>query len=319
MDIKHSVMIGMMGRVADKFHEYYPAKSLVERLEDAKKVKGASGIEVVFPSEFTDSNETIKLIKESGLPLSALNLNVKSEKRWEKGSFTNPDPQIRDQAVKSMWAAMDLAVELGTDMISCCPLIDGHNFNFEVNYLDQWAWLEEGIKRGASHRSDVKVSLEYKLNECRNANILADMGRSLYLCERIGLPNVGVTMDVGHAIMARETPAEVLSIASLSNRLFYVHFNDNDRYWDWDMLPGSVNLWDLLEVIYYLKKLDWKGWFSYDIVVRDGGIIETMAAGIANVLNAEKLVEKIGMDVIDDWISNRSTAYTLQSLIEALL
>lgn len=319
MDIKHSVMIGMMGRVADKFHEYYPAKSLVERLEDAKKVKSASGIEVVFPSEFSDLNETIKIIKENGLPLSALNLNVKSEKRWEKGSFTNPDPQIREQAVKSMWAAMDLAVELGTDMVSCCPLIDGHNFNFEVNYLDQWAWLEEGIKRGASHRSDVRVSLEYKLNECRNANILADMGRSLYLCERIGLPNVGVTMDVGHAIMARETPAEVLSIASLSNRLFYVHFNDNDRYWDWDMLPGSVNLWDLLEVVYYLKKLDWKGWFSYDIVVRDGGIVETMAAGIANVLNAEKLIEKIGMEVIEDWISNRSTAYTLQSLIEALL
>ena len=119
--------------------------------------------------------------------------------------------------------------------------------------------------------------------------------------------------------MARETPAEVLSIASLSNRLFYVHFNDNDRYWDWDMLPGSVNLWDLLEVIYYLKKLDWKGWFSYDIVVRDGGIVETMAAGIANVLNAEKLIEKIGMEVIEDWINNRSTAYTLQSLIEALL
>src|SRR4030042_3478126 len=171
MDIKHSVMIGMMGRVADKFHEYYPAKSLVERLEDAKKLNGASGIEVVFPSEFSDSNETIKLIKESGLPLSALNLNVKSEKRWEKGSFTNPDSQIREQAVKSMWTAMDLAVELGTDMVSCCPLIDGHNFNFEVNYLDQWAWLEEGIKRGASHRSDVKVSLESKLNECRNANI----------------------------------------------------------------------------------------------------------------------------------------------------
>jgi len=319
MDIRHSVMVGMMGRVADKFHEYHSGKSLKERLEDAKNVKDVDGIEVVYPSEFSDSQETIKIIRECELPLSALNLNVKSEKRWEKGSFTNPDPKIRDQAVKSLWAAMDLAVELGTDMVSCCPLIDGHNFNFEVNYLDQWSWLEEGLKLGASHRSDVKVSLEYKLNECRNANILADMGRSLYLCERVGLANVGITMDVGHALMARETPAEVMCIASLSDRLYYVHFNDNDRYWDWDMLPGSVNLWDMLETLYYLEKLNWNGWFSYDIMVRDGNIVDTMASSIANVNIGQKLIDKIGVKKIDDLINNRSSGDTFQTLMEAFL
>lgn len=319
MNIKHSVMVGMMGRVADKFHEYHPGKDLERRLNDAKQVKGADGIEVVYPSEFTNVNETVKIIKDCGLPLSALNLNVKSEKRWGKGSFTNPDREIRSQAIKEMHTAMDLAAELGTDMISCCPLIDGHNFNFEVDYLNQWAWLEEGIREGASYRSDIKVSLEYKLNESRNANILADMGRSLYLCEHLGLPNLGVTMDVGHAIMARETPAEVLCIASLSNRLFYVHFNDNDRYWDWDMLPGSVNFWDMLETIYYLDKLDWSGWFSYDIVVRDGEIVDTMASAIANVQIGQKIIEKIGITKIDDLIQNKSSGDTFQYLLEALL
>ena len=312
-------MIGMMGRVADKFHEYHPHKSLTQRLDDAKRVNGADGIEVVFPSEFQEMDETINIIKDSGLPLSALNLNVKSEKRWENGSFTNPNAEIRRQAVAALKAAMDLAVELGTDTVSCCPLIDGHNFNFEVNYLDQWAWLEEGIKTGAAHRSDVKVSLEYKLNECRNANILADMGRTLYLCERIGLPNAGVTMDVGHALLARETPAEVMSIASLSGRLFYVHFNDNDGYWDWDMLPGSVNLWDMLEVLYYLHKINWNGWFSYDVVVRDGDIVDTMQASIQNVKTGMRLLEKIEVDNIDRMIAERSSAETFRFLLEALL
>lgn len=319
MNIQHSVMIGMMGQVADKFHEYHPARTLAERLADAKKIKGVDGIEVVYPSEFSNRNEAIQQIKDSGLPLSALNLNVKSQKRWENGSFTNPDPAIRRQAIEELQTAMDLAVELGTQMVSCCPLIDGHNFNFEVNYLDQWGWLEEGIRSGASYREDVKLSLEYKLNECKNANILADMGRSLYLCERVGLPNVGITMDIGHALMARETPAEALCLASLSNRLFYVHFNDNDRYWDWDMLPGSVNLWDMLEVLYYLEKLDWQGWFSYDVVVRDGDIGQTMAAAIANVQNGQKLLKKMGVEKIDDLIRNKSSAETFQYLIEVLL
>jgi xylose isomerase len=319
MNIKHSVMIGLMGRVADKFHEYHPERTLEDRLEDAKKVQGADGIEVVYPSEFTDTKESIRIIKDSGLPLSALNLNVKSEKRWEKGSFTNPDPEIRRQAVAEMKKSMDIAAELGTDMISCCPLIDGHNFNFEVNYLDQWTWLEQGIREGAAYRDDIRVSLEYKLNECRNSNILADMGRTLYLCERIGAPNLGATMDVGHALMARETPAEMLSLAALSNRLFYIHFNDNDRYWDWDMIPGAVNLWDMLEVLYYMKKLDWSGWLSYDVIARDGEIINTMEASIANVKNGSKILEKIGMEKIDDMIKSKSSAETFQHLIEALI
>lgn len=319
MEIKHSVMIGMMGRVADRFHEYHPAKSLADRLESAGRVKDADGIEVVFPSEFNEINETVKIIKDSGFTLSALNLNVKSEKRWQNGSFTNPEPTIRKQAVDMLKTAMDLAVDLGTDTVSCCPLIDGHNFNFEVNYLEQWAWLEEGIKEGVSHRSDVKLSLEYKLNECRNFNILADMGRTLYLCEKIKAPNLGVTMDVGHALIARETPAEVLSIAALCNRLFYVHFNDNDRFWDWDMIPCSINLWDTLEVLYYLKKIDWKGWFSYDIIVRDGEIVDTMETGISIIKKCITLIERIGMERLDELVANKSTAQTFHYLIEELL
>ena len=108
---------------------------------------------------------------------------------------------------------MDLAAELGTDMISCCTLIDGHNYSFQADYLSQWRWMEEGIAEAASHRSDIKISLEYKPNESRNYVVLGDMGRTLYLCERVGQPHVGVTMDVGHALLAKETPAEMLAIA----------------------------------------------------------------------------------------------------------
>jgi xylose isomerase len=312
-------MVGMMGRVADRFHEYHPARTLAQRLHDARGVAGAQGIEIVYPSEFAHGEETIRLLKDSGWAISAVNLNVKSEKKWESGSFTSPDLQIRRAAIEALKSAMDLAAELGTDMVSCCPLIDGHNFAFEVDYLKQWGWLEEGIRAGASHRKDIKVSLEYKLCESRNYNILSDMGRTLYLCERIGLPNAGVTMDVGHALMARETPAEVLSMASLTGRLFYVHFNDNDRYWDWDMIPGAVNFWDLLEVLFYLERIGWQGWFSYDVAVRDGDIVEAMGAAIDNVEAARKLLHKIGVKTIQSHIEGSSTAATFKSLIESLL
>jgi xylose isomerase len=319
MKIRHSLMPGYLGRVADKFHEYQSAKTLVDKLNDVRKVKNADGIEIVYPSDFSNVNETIKILKESGLAVSAVNLNVKSQKHWQNGSFTNPDPKLREKAASELKTAMDLAVELDTDMVTCCPLIDGHNFHFEVDYLNQWGWLEEGFREGVKHRSDIKISLEYKINESRNMNILSDMGRTLYLCECIKAPNIGVTMDVGHSLIARESPAEVMTIAANAGRLFYMHFNDNDRFWDWDMVPGTVNFWDLIEVIYYLEKLEWEGWFSYDVMTRDGNQVETMSASIDIVNIAQKYLHKIGLEKINDLIINESSANTFRYLFESIL
>jgi len=318
MKLRHSIMLGMMGKIADRFHHYQEAHSLAERLDMVKQVEGADGVEIVYPGDFADVDETLKMVKDSGLPVSAVNLNVKSQKKWQGGSFTAPDPALRAQAVADMRIAMDLAAEFGSTMITCCPLIDGHNYNFQVDYLKQWAWLEEGITEAAGYRDDIKVSLEYKLNESRNYCILGDMGRALYLSERTGRANVGVTMDVGHALIAKEAPAEVLAIAAQADRLFYVHFNDNAREWDWDMLPGSVNIWDMVEMLYYMDRLDWDGWLSYDVATRDGTHVEQMTATIAIVEAGIRMLDKLGRDTIQGFIEEGIPARAYQYLYESL-
>ena len=319
MKLRHSIMLGMMSKIADRFHEYLPRQTLAERLEATKQVKGVDGIEIVYPGDFPNVNETVAMVKDSGLAVSAVNLNVKSQKKWQQGSFTAPDPELRKQAVADMVFAMDLAAELNSTMITCCPLIDGHNYNFQVDYLKQWAWLEEGITAAAKHRDDIRISLEYKLNESRNYCILGDMGRTLFLCERLGFPHTGVTMDVGHALIAKESPAEVLTIAAQANRLFYVHFNDNAREWDWDMLPGSVNLWDLIEMLYYMDRFGWDGWLSYDVATRDGNQVEQMTATISIVETAMALLDKLGRDQLQSFIDEGIPARAFDYLVKSLL
>ncbi len=319
MQLKHSVMLGMMSGIADRFHRYQESEDLASRLEMAQRVRGIDGIEIVYPSDFEDVQTTVKMVQDAGLAVSAVNLNVKSQKKWQTGSFTATDPQLRAEAVRDMKFAMDLAAEFGAGMITCCPLIDGHNYAFQVDYLKQWVWLEQGIAEAAQHRDDIRISLEYKLNESRNYCTLADMGRTLYLCERLGVDHVGVTMDVGHALMAKETPAEVMSLAALADRLFYVHFNDNAREWDWDMLPGSVNLWDLVEMVFYLDRLDWNGWLSYDVATRDGDRVEQMGASIAIVNMAVELLDKLGRDKLEGFIQEGIPATTFEYLVKSLL
>jgi xylose isomerase len=320
-NLKNSIIVPILGRYADRFHEYQPARDFFENLHVAQNIPGIDGIEVVYPQDFLVADETIKAIKETGLPVSAVNVNVKSEPKWRLGSFTNPDPKLRESAVQYLKTAMDLAAELGSEMITCCPLIDGHDYNFQVDYQNQWKWLVESIREAALHRSDIKVSLEYKPFEVRNNIILADMGRTLHLCNQVGLPNVGVTMDVGHALGAKENPAAMACMAADAGKLFYVHFNDNDRSWDWDMLPGSVNLWDLVETLYYLDRMEWSGWLTYDVYSRHGDPAEAFAVTFKIIETARELIDKLGRSeiqaLIEEGIPARTFDYLFTKLFKA--
>jgi xylose isomerase len=320
MPLKHSIMVGLMGGQADRFHRYQPDRPFAERLEMVARVEGADGVEVVYPQDFREGVErTIQTIRGAGLAVSAVNLNVKGDDCYGQGAFTSPDPKVRAHAVAEMKTALELAAELGAGMITCCPLIDGHNYAFQADYRKQWRWLEECLAQAGQHRSDVKISLEYKLNESRNYCILSDVGRALFLCERLGGANFGVTVDAGHALMAKETPAEALCMAAQVGRLFYVHLNDNGREWDWDMIPGTVNFWDLLEVMYYLDRLEWDGWLAYDVLTRDGDPVQTMSATIEIVENVRRLLDKIGRDRIGALIAEGIPAGAFRHMVRALL
>ncbi len=318
MKVKHALMIGLLGRGVDRFHEYQPARSLPERLSMVRQIEGVDGIEVVYPAEFAKAPETLRLLRESGLGISAVNVNVKGEAKFRHGSFTSPDPAIRAEAVQYVKTGMDLAAELGAGQVTCCPLIDGHNYSFQVDYLEQWHWLVEGVRQAAQHRPDVRVSLEYKLNESRNFVVLGNMGQALHLCQQVGLPNVGVTLDVGHALIARETPAASVCLAADAGRLFYVHWNDNGREWDWDMIPASVNLWDTIETLYYLDRLGWQGWFSYDVINRDSDPVATQQATLRAMHAVERLLDKLGRVELGRLIHSGDPAQAMEFLLGRL-
>ncbi len=320
MSIRHAVMVGLLGRQSDRFHTYTETRSWDERLEMLRRIPQCEGIEVVYPSEFRDLPAGVRAIAASGWPVSAVNLNVKGDDKWRNGSFTASDPAIRADAVRDLKTCMDLASELGTDLVTCCPLIDGHNYSFQADYLQQWHWLAEGIHAAASYRPDIRVSLEFKRTESRNHCILADTGRALYLCTQIGLENVGITYDVGHALIAHEAPAATAALVADAGKLFYMHFNDNGRDWDWDMIPGSVHVWDLLETLYYLERLKWQGWFCYDVLTRSGDDVVGVQAATLRVMSAaERLLDKIGRERIGELIASGAPHESVPMLWEALL
>lgn len=319
MATKNSILMGTLGKYSDRFHTYQPTRDYAERIDLAKAITGAHGIEPVYPQDLGHGGEMVQATKDCGMAISAVNVNLKGEDVFRAGSFTNPDAGVRRQAIEYMTRAMDLAAELGTDMISVCPLIDGSDHAFHVDHIDQWTRTVDAFGEVTAHRSDVRVSIEYKAYEVRNRIILPSMGRTLHLCDQVGAKNLGVTMDLGHALIEGECAAAELVAAHQAGRLFYVHFNDNDRNADWDMPVASVNLWDTLEVLWYMERIGYDGWIAYDVFTRAGDGVEAVGHTFETMADLRALLAKIGPERLSAMVASGDSARTTRDLVKALL
>ena len=298
MKRKYSVITGFMGKVKDRFIDYQPVREMGEMVEMASRIKGCSGLEVVYPQNFTDPAKVKALLDNYGLAASTVNLNIKSDEIFRYGSFSSPDARVRLEAVNMLKFAMDAAAELGCGMVTTAPLCDGFDYPFELDYVRAFENAADAIREAAGHRRDVNVSLEYKLSEPRVHCLLSNAGKTAAFCEKVNMPNVGVTLDTGHAFQCLESPADSLAFLHAVNRLFYIHINDNYRNWDWDLVPATVNLWEFVEFALYMNKIGYDGWITADVfpqrhdpIVIMEKTFEWMDAifGLAGLIDAEKL------------------------------
>ena len=312
MGLRYSIILGFMGQLKDRFSLYHSEKSIEEKIALVSRVQGVSGVEIVYPAELSDVILVKELLDKYNLRLSAVNVNLKGDPRWHHGALTARDKETREEAVSWLKRGMDIASELGSNLVTICPLADGHDYPFQVDYIQTWRNFVQCIRSAAEHRPDVRLSLEYKMSEPRAHVILGNVSKSLYACAEIDRPNVGVTIDMGHALYCGESCAESIALLADAGKLFLVHGNDNYRNWDWDLIPGFVNLWDLLESIYYLRKLEYDGWMTFDVFPARLDPVETMQSSLRMCLIAEKIIDRIGMESINDSIETKSVIQTME-------
>ena len=316
MKIKYAVGLWLFGQLEDRFAVYHPAKGLRERFQEASKVKGAEGLEVIYPAEFTEDqiDEFKSLLKEYKLEVAGIIVDVFTQLKWVNGSFTSRDEKIRKEAVEVSKKAVDAAKEIGCKTVSLWLGQDGYDYPFQADYLKAWDLLVQGVREVASYNPDIRIAVEYKPKEPRTHIFIGTVGKALALVEEVGLKNVGVTMDFGHALYAGENPAESAMLLHRKNRLFHIHFNDNYRDWDHDLLTLSVNLWEALELFYWLNKINYNGWISLDIYPYREDPVKACTVSIENLKVAEKLVEKIGVKDLDKAVEEGDSTETMKIL-----
>lgn len=265
----YSVGIWAFGSCSDRFCEsgYHEAKTFKEKVECASKVKGLHGIEIHYNGDFTRENaaETRKIIQDSGLRVSAINCETFGNRMFAKGALTATDPAVRQKAVDIVKEAGEMSEYFGTSLVNVWPGADGFDYSFQIDFIKEYELLMDSIKQFVEANPSIKYSLEYKLREPRMRSTIGTACKALAVTNEIQKENLGVTLDFGHSIAAKESPAESAALLSRYNKLFHVHLNDNTRDWDDDLITATYHLWETLEFLYYLKKCNYSGWIGFDM------------------------------------------------------
>ena len=265
MKIKQAIITAFMGKLRDRFCEYHELKTPEEKISAVAQVKGAQGVEIVYPYELEDIEGVKRTLKKHGLGVAAVNVNIKGEPEFASGSSSVNIKKIRDKAIQFICEGMDAAAKLGAEKVTCCPLSDGYEYLFQVDYRQAWKNMVSAFKEAARHRKDIRLFLEYKGSEPRAQCFLDTAPKTICMIHDIGEPNLGITIDVGHALLVGETVSESLCLAHQNKIPYYIHVNDNNRKWDWDLIPATRNLWDYLELFFYLKEFNYQGWVTSDM------------------------------------------------------
>lgn len=265
---KYAAILGNLGNTCDRFcGSYKENPSSLEILKQAGKLDGISGIELVGTWDIRPDN-----VKEMKTALDDLNFKCVSiipdlfaDKIWRFGTISAKDPEIRQKAMEYLRTMCGIAEEMNCGIINIWPGQDGYDYLFQGNYLDERNWLVENIAQLAGEFPHLKFALEYKPKEPRTHSYMARMADTLLVCLQTGMDNVGVTIDTGHAFMAGENVSESIVLAKQAgDKLFHMHFNDNYKAWDDDMIAGSIHSLEYIEMLYWLDKCGYDGWLSMD-------------------------------------------------------
>lgn len=317
---KLAIISGFLGGVRNRYLVYEKDRNLQEKFKLASQVKGINGLELCYPADFENIILLKKLLADYGFGVSAVNVRTRRTGKWWRGSFTSAIVSERKELIDDMKRAMDATLEVGAARMTTCPLNDGHDYVFEMNYTDAYRYAEETFSAVCGYNRGVKLCIEYKWNDPRTRCFFASAGETVGFCEAVGALNLGATLDFGHSIQTGERPAQAAAMLARAGRLFYVHLNDNDRNFDWDLMPGAFHFWEFIEFFYYLKELGYQDdWYGYDVMSKEMDTVETFNTVFAVTRKLEALADKIDRQQMNVLMNERNPAKTLRYLYDQII
>jgi xylose isomerase len=323
MKNRYSVILGNLGNTCDRFLStgYKDVSPKDELIREASLIDGVEGIELVGGWDITEANapEIKKQLADLGLTCVSIIPDLFGQKRWGKGSLGAKCPRTRADALDECRAVSRMAREIGCELINLWLGQDGFDYPLTADFDLQRSALTENIRTIAAEFPDLRYALEYKPKEPRNYSFHARAADTLLMAQETGLDNVGVCIDVGHSLMAGENVSEAAYLLQhYGKKLFHMHFNDNYRSWDDDMIVGSIHFPEYIELLYWLKRLGYEGWYSMDqYPYREDGIA-AVRESVRFLQEIENLLTQTRIEELDALIADGDATATTRWVREII-
>jgi sugar/nucleoside kinase (ribokinase family)/sugar phosphate isomerase/epimerase len=233
-------------------------------------IRGLTCVDFNYPQHFgssfwTSNKEMKEALEEAGLVAGSVCLRYPS--KFARGAMNHPDSALRKEAIELTKEAAEVATELGCDEVVIWSAFDGYDYPFQVNYDEKWDQLVAAFQELCDSFPSIKFSLEYKpTDENTRFFTVPTTGSAMQLVDEIDRPNMGLTLDVGHMLMAGENPGQSIAMVGRKGKLFGIQLNDGfTRLAAEDgLMFGSVHPSMALEIMYQLYKTDFKGHMYFD-------------------------------------------------------
>lgn len=247
-------------------HSMLPLSTPRDYLRRMATIRGLGCVDFNFPQHFEGywtPEEARKALDEVNLVAGAVCLRYPS--KFARGAMNHPDAGMRREAVEITKQAAEAARILGCNEVVVWSAYDGYDYPFQVSYKEKWNQIVQAFQECCDAYPDIKWSLEFKpTDENTRFFTVPSTGAAMLLVNEIDRPNMGLTLDMGHMLMAGENPGQ--SIAMVGEKLFGIQLNDGyTRLAAEDgMMFGSIHPSIALETMYQLRQINFSGHLYFD-------------------------------------------------------
>ena len=299
-EIMNKICMGIwgIGNLRDRFNVngFKENMSVLDRIRLAGETEGIDGIELHVPTEIDESNadEIQKILKDHDLQMVQLCGHTWTEKQYKFGALGDTDPKVRQAAVDRVKWALDMGARFNVPISVLWPATDGNDFPLQTDYVALYDRYTDSVNKilGYLHQNNYKtrICIEPKPFEPRSWIMMGNTAAALSVVQEIDDPALGINIDVGHSLIARENVEDVFSMVLRAKKLFHTHWNDNDQQADMDIPPGTTNFTRMVSILYILDQAKYDGWFGLDLFPYRDDSIDFMVLSVENLRLGQRVV-----------------------------
>ena len=197
------------------------------------------------PGEITkQARATKQILTDHGLAAEFVAPRLWFSPHTVDGAYTANDPGDRAYALERSLKAIDIAHELGTDLMVLWLAREGTYVREAKSVPEAMQRLLEALNKMLEYDRNLRIVVEPKPNEPMDQAYIPTVGHALALGYRTVDPSrMGILIESAHQILAGLDPSDEMGFALSFHKLWSVHLNDQSGLkFDEDKSFGEVDL-----------------------------------------------------------------------------